>query len=130
LVFADFVFQDQSRPLRKCDPVLQKLLHFLRAGFGVLISDTAARNFACEPAQFERQLQSLFASHGTIFFNLRVQRRLRRHEKMLARIKVERIIFASTLTIFVECTCGSAAGTAAATTYCFTITGVPSSAFS
>jgi hypothetical protein len=64
LAFADFVFQDPSRPLRKCDPVLQKLLHFLRPGFGVLVSDTAARNFACELVQVERQLQSFFASHG------------------------------------------------------------------
>jgi hypothetical protein len=46
--------------------------------------------------QIERQLQSFFASHGTIFLNLRVQRRLRRHERILLRVERGRTFFAST----------------------------------
>jgi hypothetical protein len=92
----------------------------------MLMADAVARDFARKLVQIERQLQSLFASHGTIFFNLRVKRRLRRHKGILPRVERECIFFASTLNVFVKSACLSAADTAASAIYSFTITGVSS----
>ena len=75
------------------NPLTQQSLHFIDARFGMLIADARARDFAGKLVQIKRQLQSLFASHGTIFFNLCVKRGLRRHEKILSRVECERAIF-------------------------------------
>ena len=78
----------------------------------MLMADAGARDIARKLVQIERQLQSLFASHGTIFLILCVKRRLRRHEKILTRVKLERIIFCIDMVILVECAWHSAVETA------------------
>ena len=51
----------------------------------MLVTDPGTRDIAREFVQIERELQSLFASHGTIFFDLLLKRCLRSHKKTLIR---------------------------------------------
>ena len=67
------------------DPLAQKLLHFVRARIGMLVTDPGARDIAREFVQIERELQSLFASHCTIFLDLLLKRCLGSHKKILIR---------------------------------------------
>ncbi len=115
--------------MSQSDPFPQEPLDIVSARIGMLMADAGARDIARKLVQIERQLQSLFASHGTIFFNLRVERRLRRHEKILTRVKLERIIFCIDMMIFRRMRLSFGRRDRAAI-YSFTITGVPSSAFS
>ena len=56
------------------------------------MADSVARDFARKLVQIECQLQSLLASHRTVFFYLRVECCLRCHRKILTCIELERAI--------------------------------------
>jgi hypothetical protein len=71
--------------MRPHDPFAQKFLHFVRARIGMLVTDPGARDITREFVEIERELQSLFASHRTIFLELLLKRCLGSHEKILIR---------------------------------------------
>src|SRR5713101_3218655 len=81
-----------SQAVRQRDPLSQAPLHFIWTGLGILMADSVARDFARKLVQIKCQLQSLFASHRTVFFYLCVECCLRCHRKILARIELERAI--------------------------------------